>query len=485
MRKLLPLFLTLSLLAVYSGIFAQNEMTDAEMVAEDMGDDPMAFQTPKDMWELTPNFGVMFLGADIPAKIGFGAGLSIRKSTDYLFSLRFDGLWGQLSGETDDDFLQQNGFSRSYKTTWFSGTAFGVFSLNSIRFDRALKKTNLYAMAGGGLNYFDVTESENEVNEAAAGDAEWDPHMAIGAGASFRISRRINIGIEHQVMLAFGNRSDLIDGLSKVRQGWWTPFRDVLNYSNIRIGINLGNFNKRSEPKYWVNPMEVVLDEMDQLREAQAANRITDSDGDGVIDQFDEEPGSDPNAIVDTRGRTLDSDGDGIPDHLDAEPYITPRPDQQIDANGRVIVADRQELTEARVLELIEENRRDVEDDVYLPMVHFNLNSSEIRYADYGTLAGVAQMMRQAPSARLIVLGYTDQTGSTGYNRILSYRRAKAVIDHLVSKHSVARDRLVLQYGGQDDQLVPQNQTYMNRRVEFSLAREGDEEMAPPEGYNE
>ena len=57
--------------------------------------------------------------------------------------------------------------------------------------------------------------------------------------------------------------------------------------------------------------------------------------------------------------------------------------------------------------------------------------------------------------------------------------------NHLVNNCNVARNRLVLSYGGENETLVPvQGNSYMNRRVEFRVAEPGATDMAAPGGVN-
>ena len=115
-------------------------------------------------------------------------------------------------------------------------------------------------------------------------------------------------------------------------------------------------------------------------------------------------------------------------------------------------------------------------------MVHFNNDSYSIRYSDYPNLKSVATIMKNNPSIRVLVKGFTDKTNNDRYNTKLSYNRAKSAIEHLVQNYGISRDRLVLNYGGEENTLVPSSgSSLMNRRVEFSVA-EGESEMGEPEG---
>ncbi len=445
--------------------------------------------TPKDMWEVGLNGGALFVGGDIDSDIGYAAGLHVRKATDYLFSLRFDGLYGNVTGansEPDD--------TRSFETTWLSGTFYGVFNLNGLRFDKPVRKVHVYAMVGGGGNYYsnEFKNSEND-RQTRERDAEFAPHAGVGAGIAFRINPRINISLEGQGMFLFGDRNDFVDAFRVINSAG-----DVLVHGNVGVNFNLGNRSSRSEPLYWINPLQGIQDDIADLKNRPEVE-LEDKDKDGVIDALDQEKNTPAGAIVDTKGRTLDSDRDGVPDHLDREPYYTPREGEEIDENGVVVnpaYGPGGGVTEERVRELIDEALNSYGTDGvpgaggsvgewFLPMIHFNTDSYTVKYSDYGNLASIGRLLKSNPNLRLVVSGFTDSSGPETYNKQLSYLRAEAVIQHLVNNHGISRGRLVLQYKGQDESLVPLTSSYMNRRVEFRVAEPGDYDMDPPSSSND
>lgn len=442
--------------------------------------------TPKDMVEVGVNGGYLFVAGDVTPKFGYGYGLHVRKATDYMFSLRLDLVGGTAKGDN------AGSDPREFELDWLSGTALGVFSLNNFRFDRRTKKVNYYAMAGVGANYYMSEFSSEGMGNPRRGTVprEWAPHVAIGAGISFRLGRGVNIGLEHQAFSLFGQRSDKLDGIfqeNNVR----SAFSDILNFSSLQINFNLGNPSNRSEPLYWASPMESFAKDMDELRRQQS-EALADEDDDGVIDAIDQEPNTPSGVPVDTKGRTLDSDNDGVADYEDKEPYYPPRAGERVNEDGVVVnpITPTGGVTEERVQEMIDEalanyGLTEPKNNVaewFLPMVHFATDSYTIKYSDYGTLAGIARMLKGNPDMRLVVTGFTDQTGSESVNNNLSYQRAHAIIDHLVNQHGIGRGRLVLQWKGQVDPLVPQAASYMNRRVEFRVATSSDVEMDPPNG---
>ncbi len=447
-------------------------------------------RTTKSQFEIGIHGGVPFVGGEVTPEIGYGGGIHIRLPLDHIFSVRLDGLYAMAKGN------RLTTPPRSFENTWISGTLLGILTLNNMRFDRPIRKTNIYFMGGVGINSTEVSFS-NEENRMGNLKSETSPHATAGAGIAFRLSKKINIGIEHSTSLVLGNRADLLDGSTR-SGGERSAFGDSFNYTNLRINFNIGGANK-SEPLYWVNPFEIALADISKKANSRADLAISDSDDDGVIDVLDQEPDTAPDAIVDTKGRTLDSDRDGVPDHQDMEPYYTPRPGERINNQGVVenpIVSGG--VTEDRVRELIDEalNRFEAPvtnssnttnvtggvnmTDLFLPMVHFASASDVVKYSDYGALASIARVIKGTPNLRIAVIGHTDQTGDESTNNELSYNRALAVIDHLVNNHGVSRGQLVLMWAGQGEALVPSTASYMNRRVEFRVASPEDVEQDPP-----
>ena len=445
--------------------------------------------TPASMWEVGAHGGYLFVAGDVGSEPGFGFGFHIRKATDYIFSIRADLLAGQMNGASTNP-------DRDFTTNYYSGTIFGVIGINNFKWDTRVRKINLYGMIGAGANNYMVEVTNELVGRLPFEvDGKVNPHTTVGAGFAYRVSKRSNIGVEHQASILFGRRSDFLDGIEDDGLGNRTPFRDILNYTSLHLNLNIGDESKQEEPLYWLNPLDVVINDLEGLKKQNKEVAFVDTDEDGVIDAIEEEPNKPPNARVDTKGRTLDSDRDGIADHLDQQPYYTPRPGEKVNSQGVVenpISYGGGGVTEERVKELIDEALSDYQlnqpsnsvADWFLPMIHFGANSRTIKYSDYGTLAGIARMLNSNPSLRLVVTGFTDATAAETYNDQLSYDRAFAVIDHLVTKHNVDRNRLVLHWKGESDALInTTSSSYMNRRVEFRVAR-NEMEMPPPASIN-
>jgi outer membrane protein OmpA-like peptidoglycan-associated protein len=189
-----------------------------------------------------------------------------------------------------------------------------------------------------------------------------------------------------------------------------------------------------------------VVDELDKCpgtprgMEVDAQGCPLDSDGDGVINEADKCPNTPPGVPVDSYGCPPDSDGDGVPDYLDQCPS-TP-------AGATVNEVGCWSL-KATML--------------------FDTNSSYIKSEAHPLLDEVATILEKNPQIKVEIQGYADNTGTAEYNQWLSERRAKRVMDYLVSK-GIARERLQAKgYGS--TRPVASNATEegraQNRRVEL------------------
>src|SRR6185437_1164681 len=75
--------------------------------------------------------------------------------------------------------------------------------------------------------------------------------------------------------------------------------------------------------------------------------------------------------------------------------------------------------------------------------IYFDVNKTELKPESEPTLQEMVQLMKNQSSLKLLVVGHTDNVGAFASNMDLSQRRAQSVVDTLVSKHAVAKDRLI------------------------------------------
>lgn len=507
---------------------------------------------PKNAWELGIHAGHFFIDGDVDTRIpgGFGVGLHLRKAIHYAFSLRGDFFYGKTKGldpqPSGDNLLPEqsvfagygpaNPWFFSYKTTYGYVAMQGVINIGNLLFHSPSNKWNWYTTIGVGLDshstkldlkdengayytnlikdagYTDESfntqsgrsDIKNKLDAIYDGDYETpgykkkgifrlgdetNVHVVFTAsmGIARKISKRINIGLEHQVMVT---DNDYLDGQKYRTSLDQTNNADIGHYTNVRLAINLGNFDKVTEPLYWLNPLDQSFNDIASLKQRPQLD-LTDEDGDGVIDMMDQELDSPAGCAVDTRGVVMDSDGDGLADCKDAEPYSPPGFD--VDSKGIAAMPAVETLSEADVIRIMNANCPGCKTvaksgcgEWFLPMIHFDNDKYTIKPEYYSQMHHVASVMKMCPELCVTVQGHTDAKNSNDYNTVLSYNRAKAATDYLVANYGIDRSRLKLMYGGEETPLVSgtaaAGSSYMNRRVEFRVCSAGDFDMSRPTG---
>lgn len=502
---------------------------------------------PKNAWELGVHVGHFFIDGDVDTKLpgGYGVGLHLRKAIHYVFSVRADFMYGSARGldpQLWNTGLVENvyapyqangtGWFPSYKTNYGYLAFQGVLNIGNLLFHKDRNKWNLYTAVGVGLsshstkldllgannaiytgleaiqiaNNLNTKDGRKDIKDAVSNiyDGEYETpswkkagifrlgdetnvHVVFTAsvGVSRKLSNRINLGLEHQVNLS---DNDALDGIRFRTDLDQSTSNDISHYTNLRLGINLGNFDKVTEPLYWLNPLDATMNDIAALKQRPILD-LTDTDGDGIIDMLDQELDTPTGAPVDTRGIALDSDSDGIADYKDKEPYSPPG--YVVDKDG---IANFEKLTTADVNKAIDAKLANCKGcngatdcgKWFLPMIHYDLDKSTIKPEFYGHLHHVASVVKMCPDVCVAVVGHTDVRNSNDYNNALSYNRAENAINYLVSQYGIDRSRFKIMYGGEETPLISNSKRdsehYMNRRVEFRLCQDGDKEMTKPAG---
>src|SRR5258705_2759255 len=105
--------------------------------------------------------------------------------------------------------------------------------------------------------------------------------------------------------------------------------------------------------------------------------------------------------------------------------------------------------------------------------VNFKVGSAVLLPDSKTKLDDIATKALNAKGYVLEVSGYTDTTGSIQLNRMLSQKRADAVIRYLVENHNIPLRRIVTPYGYGESHPVADNTSRdgraENRRVEIKL----------------
>ncbi len=104
-------------------------------------------------------------------------------------------------------------------------------------------------------------------------------------------------------------------------------------------------------------------------------------------------------------------------------------------------------------------------------IIQFDINSNEIDEGSYPVLDRIARYLAQHPQQAINVRGYTDSSGSPGYNETVSIFRANAVKSYLIGKGAYPEKIWVFAMG--DANPIASNETSegrkKNRRVEIEF----------------
>ena len=88
------------------------------------------------------------------------------------------------------------------------------------------------------------------------------------------------------------------------------------------------------------------------------------------------------------------------------------------------------------------ETRLEAEGRVVLEDLVFRTGSAELEDQPFASLASLATYLESRPSRNIALVGHTDSEGSLSGNISLSQRRAQAVLELLVERFDIPRERL-------------------------------------------
>ncbi len=107
--------------------------------------------------------------------------------------------------------------------------------------------------------------------------------------------------------------------------------------------------------------------------------------------------------------------------------------------------------------------------------IHFELDSAAIRRGSLPILDELARVLKENPRIQKVEIGgHTDSRGDAAYNRALSQRRSEEVARYLVTRHGIARQRLVARGYGESHLIAhgdSERAHAANRRVEFRVLK--------------
>ena len=107
-----------------------------------------------------------------------------------------------------------------------------------------------------------------------------------------------------------------------------------------------------------------------------------------------------------------------------------------------------------------------------LKNIFFDTNKSNIRTQSISELDRIKNLLLKSPEIKIRVNGHTDNVGNKSYNKNLSKKRAKAVVEYLIS-HGVNHNQLSYKGFGEEKPLVSNDDEKdgreLNRRTEIEI----------------
>jgi outer membrane protein OmpA-like peptidoglycan-associated protein/tetratricopeptide (TPR) repeat protein len=108
---------------------------------------------------------------------------------------------------------------------------------------------------------------------------------------------------------------------------------------------------------------------------------------------------------------------------------------------------------------------------IVLKNIFFDFDKASIRSESMSELSRLTKLMNNVPTLKIEVSGHTDNIGSAAYNKNLSEKRAKAVVDYLTKKR-ISKERLTYKGYGFSEPIATNNTEggrQQNRRTEFKV----------------
>jgi outer membrane protein OmpA-like peptidoglycan-associated protein len=102
--------------------------------------------------------------------------------------------------------------------------------------------------------------------------------------------------------------------------------------------------------------------------------------------------------------------------------------------------------------------------------IYFDVNKDVVKPESFGTLKGIADVLKENPDVRVKIVGHTDSDGADAANLDLSKRRGASVKDELVKTLGIDASRLETDGMGETKPVAPNDSPVnkaLNRRVEF------------------
>ncbi|CAA6824125.1 MAG: OmpA family protein [uncultured Thiotrichaceae bacterium] len=139
-----------------------------------------------------------------------------------------------------------------------------------------------------------------------------------------------------------------------------------------------------------------------------------------------------------------------------------------------------EKVVEKQVIkEVVKIKQVDMEGLHWEPAVYFGFDKSNLNAQETKRLAQNVAIMKKYPQAKVNIQSFTDQKGSTRYNKSLATRREAMVVDYLHTM-GIADNRILVSALGEELPILGDSvkDRQINRRVEMMLLDEDGRPMA-------
>jgi hypothetical protein len=395
--------------------------------------------------------------------LGIFGGLIYKYSFSPSLGLCFGGNLGVLRGSRDKSKISISGFGNSwdkdekgdqytFKNKFWDIDATAHLVVGNMSFVRKPKPSHFYLLAGMGLMGNNVTGDlsgdskralfggNRNFNDTSFSFKGVNSKVPVGFGFSKKISNKFDLGLEYKYNLT---KKDLIDGFSF--STWKNRTFDSYSTLGIIFSYKLGKTDNTTHMD-WVSPTDKMIEDK--------SNEVSDTDGDGVVDKYDAEPGTPKGAMVYGNGVAVDSDQDGVPDYRDDEVLsVCNAVDGKgvaYDGDGDGIVDCKDEEANTPEGSLVDKTGRKVDiqsgassssccdcNDVSLPSVFVD-EDNEFRPEAYSALYLIGVKLQQCPDVSVDIIGYYGMNKSSEQS---ARAKTNLVIEHLVTNFGIPRTK--------------------------------------------
>ena len=264
-------------------------------------------------------------------------------------------------------------------------------------------------------------------------------NFIIGATGQIKLSNKLALTGDFTTIL--NARQNHTFDAARVNRG--KGFSGILFNGTIGLTLYLGKNKKHAD---WVilidKDLLALKNKVDSLvdkdilalksRVDNLENNLLDSDKDGIADYLDQEAGTIPDHMVNSKGKSIDLDNNGIPDEL--ESYLTKTYANRTDN-------DSQQLTDS-------ESITKLVNGGYVA-AYFDFNKSTPTDSSIDGINFILNYLRNNPSASVEIIGHADEIGNALYNEKLSNERANS-IKNILLKANIAASRISVVAAGED-----------------------------------